>query len=780
MIEQAVKLKLDTSSFDRAIKGAASALAALVTTQTISSIIEITSRFEDLEVSLSSVFGSAEKGAQALATVKKFATETQFSVEDLSSTFIKLKAAGIEPTRELLTTFTDTAAVTTDQIGTLNAITDAFARTTGGGLGLEELNRLADRGIPVWNILGKQIGVSRNEISEIGKTAEGARYILDGLTRGLNESFGGATQNKLNSTSTLISNFWIQLRNSADVMGREFIPAFNDMLRKFTEFLSMNDGISRALGSGLDVAIRGLSASLQFLVENFDKVKGTIYSLLAFKLLTNVDIALRTMRISAQRGSGSLVALRAAFMSLIPAAGAATAAMRAFTLSLLSNPFTAFFAAITLLISYIVGSNGLVRSFKQLVAAVDYIGIPFREFGRFISTTFNSALNGLISAWQFVVDAMIKVYNAVGKLIPGFEKMEGVMLSVGGTVSTVWDAATDSVGGFMDAITKAGTDYDASIKKMEDANARAAEASNPGVLPSFENTGGIGFGQALPMPVNIEAADKAAEKAAKEEENLREQLTSRFETLQASLRTETEAELFAYEERLLALDEYHQKFNLSTDEFNGYQERINSLHQKNLAAISQRNFDSQLSKFKAGKYNELDFTKFSEKEKTKFIIEGGKEALGALAQQSKEAFMLMKGVALAEAIINTAQGVTKALAQGGIFGPLLAGIIIASGAAQIATIASQQYTGRQFGGPVSKGKSYMVGENGPEAFVPSGSGQVVSNGNLQGGGSGDVNINFNIQAVDAQGVDTLIMQRKAMITNIVREGIEQQGRRSPV
>jgi len=105
-------------------------------------------------------------------------------------------------------------------------------------------------------------------------------------------------------------------------------------------------------------------------------------------------------------------------------------------------------------------------------------------------------------------------------------------------------------------------------------------------------------------------------------------------------------------------------------------------------------------------------------------------------------------------------------------------VIIAAGAAQIATIASQQYQGRQFGGPVSKGRQYLVGENGPEMFVPAGSGQIVPNRGLDD--HNVVNINFNIQAVDAQGLDQVILQRKGLITNIVREGMENQGRRSVV
>ena len=58
-------------------------------------------------------------------------------------------------------------------------------------------------------------------------------------------------------------------------------------------------------------------------------------------------------------------------------------------------------------------------------------------------------------------------------------------------------------------------------------------------------------------------------------------------------------------------------------------------------------------------------------------------------KKHKEFFYLAKAAAIAEAIANVALGVTKALAQGGIWGPIMAGVVVAAGAVQIATITAQ-------------------------------------------------------------------------------------------
>ena len=52
--------------------------------------------------------------------------------------------------------------------------------------------------------------------------------------------------------------------------------------------------------------------------------------------------------------------------------------------------------------------------------------------------------------------------------------------------------------------------------------------------------------------------------------------------------------------------------------------------------------------------------------------------------------------------------------------------------------------GRATGGPVSPGRGYTVGENGPELFVPTSSGRIETGGGLGGGGSRPLNLTINI------------------------------------
>ena len=84
---------------------------------------------------------------------------------------------------------------------------------------------------------------------------------------------------------------------------------------------------------------------------------------------------------------------------------------------------------------------------------------------------------------------------------------------------------------------------------------------------------------------------------------------------------------------------------------------------------------------------------------------------------------------------------------------------------------------RAEGGPVNAGSPYVVGERGPELFVPSSSGSIVPNGAMgsSGGGSGGVTVNYNIAAgvSRAELVPILEQERrrlKAEIPDMVRRG----------
>jgi len=202
------------------------------------------------------------------------------------------------------------------------------------------------------------------------------------------------------------------------------------------------------------------------------------------------------------------------------------------------------------------------------------------------------------------------------------------------------------------------------------------------------------------------------------------------------------------------------------------------------------------------------------------------KALEAKKEQMKrKEFETNKKFQMANAIIATAVGVTQALAIPGI-GMFLAPMIAAMGMAQVAIISGMSYQGGASGvaaatpskisvgnrqnsvdmasarspsgelgyargesgtgggmtnfTPTSAfsgykhraGGGYIVGEQGPEVFMPETAGEIIPSGQSTGG---NTNVNFSINAVDAAGVEDLLMTQRGNIIGMIRESANAHG-----
>lgn len=78
--------------------------------------------------------------------------------------------------------------------------------------------------------------------------------------------------------------------------------------------------------------------------------------------------------------------------------------------------------------------------------------------------------------------------------------------------------------------------------------------------------------------------------------------------------------------------------------------------------------------------------------------------------------------------------------------------------------------GRATGGPVSPGRAYVVGERGPELFVPTASGRI-NTGPASGGGARDVRVAITINARSASEPMALA-QSSRQVARAVRAAIE--------
>ena len=201
-------------------------VAAVASAGTVKGIAQIGDSFEQLRISLGTLFGGESGADKALNRINTFAQTTPFQLEDVTKAFISLKAQGIEPNERVLAAFGDAASATLTPLDSFNSLVRILGRSTQGALNLEDLNIIADRGIPVFQILGERLNKTRDELTEFGKTSQGAAAIMAALNEGLEENFGGLMIAQMDTLGTKVSNLQIGFKQVADVLYQSGIDTF--------------------------------------------------------------------------------------------------------------------------------------------------------------------------------------------------------------------------------------------------------------------------------------------------------------------------------------------------------------------------------------------------------------------------------------------------------------------------------------------------------------------------------------------------------------------------
>lgn len=220
------------------------------------------------------------------------------------------------------------------------------------------------------------------------------------------------------------------------------------------------------------------------------------------------------------------------------------------------------------------------------------------------------------------------------------------------------------------------------------------------------------------------------------------------------------------------------------------------------------------------KEKERDGTSAASVEKMK-QLEAKKEAI------ARKTFEVNKKLMLAQAVMGTAAGIANSLSLPPPLNMIMAGIIGAMGLAQVAIISGMQFDGGSKSAPsaptaVSVGNrgssvdmassksasgelsylrgnqgtgdvnnftpaftgakyrasggetaGFMVGEQGPELFVPEKPGRIVPADETAAGST--VQANINISALDAAGVEDVLLRQRGNIIGMLREAANSNG-----
>jgi tape measure domain-containing protein len=200
-------------------------------------------QFEQLEARLRVLTGSAEEGAAVFERIKTFAAQTPFEVGDLVEATSQLVAFGFSADEALnsLQYLGDIAAATGSNINEISLILGQ-ARTVGVAF-TQDLRQLASRGIPVFEMLQEETGLTGKAFNKFvadgGVTFDVLNRILQKTASEGGKFFGGM-QMQSQTLGGALSNF----KDSASIafaeLGKSIAEAtnLNERLRKLSDYIT--------------------------------------------------------------------------------------------------------------------------------------------------------------------------------------------------------------------------------------------------------------------------------------------------------------------------------------------------------------------------------------------------------------------------------------------------------------------------------------------------------------------------------------------------------------
>ena len=357
-------------------------------------------------------------------------------------------------------------------------------------------------------------------------------------------------------------------------------------------------------------------------------------------------------------------------------------------------------------------------------------------------SVFNATLKTLAVSGNVLInifDSIADVLGFVGRAIVAAFEGDFELIAIG-----FEELKSDLEGEFIDIGDFAANTFNPDLAAEVTAN--TAEFFKQPILDVVDDTNAAVREKVLTAGEEL-AAKQAEIQAAKDRkdledrenllERIRESHRSELEILvEADALTIAELELLL-SEKILTEAEFREKF-LAADEI--FQAARRAIEQKGLNASEK-------------------FSALSASNKTKFVLAEASRLTQGVAQSNKTLFKINKISAIANAVINTAQGVTRTLADYPFpINIALAALTAAAGIAQIQAIRSTQFTGGGGGTTPSAAGSVPTINDRPVAGLTGVPLDTLLAG--QGGGGVAQRIDINIDGLSEGGLITADDTRK--------------------
>lgn len=173
-----------------------------------SAVWEFSQQLEYAHIAYSNLFGDISLANEFINVLKDFAATTPFSFTEAEKAAKRLVAYGIEYKNVMyVMQGVMSAASAQGDPAKVEQITRAIGQiSTYGKLMTAEVRQLTEAGIPVYDILQEKLGLTQEQLRNLGKEAVPASVAINALIDGMNERFGNVVEASSKTITGIISN----------------------------------------------------------------------------------------------------------------------------------------------------------------------------------------------------------------------------------------------------------------------------------------------------------------------------------------------------------------------------------------------------------------------------------------------------------------------------------------------------------------------------------------------------------------------------------------------
>lgn len=265
-----LKLNENTKVFNNILRQASYVAGAFLgfkgISGTLGALFESNRNFEQLSASLKTVIGSTENAQAAFTLIENFATATPYQLNEVVEAFIRLKALGLDPSEEALTSYGNTASAFSKNI--LDFV-EAVADATVG-----EFERLKSFGIKA-NTLTNEVKFT---FAGVTTTVKKNATDIEKYLRSLGDiKFAGAMSEQMKTMNGVISNIEDNFDKIYRDIGKNGLnEALKSSLTQFNELVGQSGNAATVIGETLATAVEVASGAFFTLAENADIALGLI------------------------------------------------------------------------------------------------------------------------------------------------------------------------------------------------------------------------------------------------------------------------------------------------------------------------------------------------------------------------------------------------------------------------------------------------------------------------------------------------------------------------